>query len=156
MGAAENELTVELGRLLPVLRPVAWAAFSEPETLTRWWGPRGFTVPDVRWRPRTGATYRLEMQPPEGAPFALAGVFREVEPPAQLAFTFGWDPPDPDDVETLVAVSFDDRGESTALSVAQGSFKTQARRELHRDGWTQSLDRLVELLAAPGPGPRTA
>ena len=38
----------------------------------------------------------------------LAGVFREVDPPARFAFTFVLDPPDPDDLETLVALSFRD------------------------------------------------
>jgi hypothetical protein len=58
-----------------------------------------------------------------------------------------YEEPDPDDVETLVEFSFRDRGaESTELVFAKGRFKTEARRELHRDGWTDSFDRLEELL----------
>ncbi len=87
------------------------------------------------------------MQPPEGAPFYLTGRFREVDAPARLAFTFVWEPPDPDDVETLVELSFRDLGESTEIVLTQGPFKTEARRELHRDGWTDSLDNLERFLS---------
>jgi uncharacterized protein YndB with AHSA1/START domain len=89
------------------------------------------------------------MQPPEGDPFYLGGEFREVDPPARLAFTFLYEEPDPDDVETLVELSFRDRGESTEVEFAQGRFKTEARLELHRDGWTDSFDRLEQLISQP-------
>jgi uncharacterized protein YndB with AHSA1/START domain len=46
------------------------------------------------------------MQPPEGDSFYLTGEFREVDPPARLAYTFVWEDPDPDDVATLVVLEF--------------------------------------------------
>ena len=63
--------------------------------------------------------------------FFLTGQFREVEPPARLSFTFAWEDPDPDDVETLVELSFEDVGGSTEVGLTQGSFKTEERRALH-------------------------
>ena len=87
------------------------------------------------------------MQPPEGDAFFLHGVFRTVHPPARLSFTFAWEPPDPDDVETLVDLSFEDRGDGTEVSLWQGDFQTEARLELHHDGWTESFDRLERLLS---------
>jgi uncharacterized protein YndB with AHSA1/START domain len=47
---------------------------------------------------------------------------------------------------TRVDLSFRDLGGATELSLTQGPFKTQERRALHRDGWTDSLDRLERLL----------
>jgi uncharacterized protein YndB with AHSA1/START domain len=87
------------------------------------------------------------MQPPEGDPFYLSGEFREVDPPARLAFTFVWEDPDPDDVENLVALSFRDLGEATEVALSQGPFTTEARRALHRDGWTDSFDKLERLIS---------
>ena len=87
------------------------------------------------------------MQPPEGERFYLAGQFREVDPPVRLAYTFVWEEPDEDDVETLVVLSFGDRGESTEVALTQGPFKTEARRALHRDGWTDSFDKLERLIS---------
>jgi uncharacterized protein YndB with AHSA1/START domain len=146
--ASPNGLTLEIKRVLPAPRARAFAAFSDPKVLVRWWGPAGFTVPSLEFLPRVGESYRIEMQPPEGDPFYLAGVFREVEPAVRLAFTFAWEDPDPDDVETVVGLSFRDLGESTEVSLTQVAFKTEARLALHRDGWTDSFDKLERLVSA--------
>ena len=111
-------------------------------------GARGFTTPSLEFAARVGVRYRIEMQPPEGDRFYLTGEFREVDPPVRLAYTFAWEDPDPDDVETEVGLSFRDLGGSTEVALTQGPFKTEARRALHRDGWTDSLDRLERLLSA--------
>jgi uncharacterized protein YndB with AHSA1/START domain len=102
----------------------------------------------VQFDPRVGDGYRIEMQPPEGEPFYLVGEFREVEAPARLVFTFAYEDPDPDDVANLVELSFRDLGESTEIGFTQEPFKTDARRELHRNGWTDSFDKLERLLSA--------
>jgi uncharacterized protein YndB with AHSA1/START domain len=122
-------------------------AFTTPDELARWWGPEGFTVPSLDFDPRVGEGYRIEMQPPQGEPFRLTGQFREVDPPTRLAYTFAWEEPDPDDVETLVELSFRDLGEATEVALTQRAFRTEARRELHRNGWTDSFDRLAQALS---------
>jgi uncharacterized protein YndB with AHSA1/START domain len=86
------------------------------------------------------------MQPPEGDPFFLAGEFREVEPPTRLVFTFGYEEPDPDDVENIATLLFVDRGGSTEVGFTQSPFKTDARLALHREGWSDSFDKLQRLL----------
>jgi uncharacterized protein YndB with AHSA1/START domain len=142
MQVGSGDLTLEMKRVLPVAPSVVFRAFSDPTELGKWWGPEGFTIPSVDFDPRVGGTYRIEMEPPGGDPFHLVGEFREVDPPARLAFTFVWEPADPDDVETLVGLSFRDLDGSTEVAFTQGSFKTEERRALHRDGWTDSFDKL--------------
>ena len=107
--------------------------------VAQWWGPEGFTVPTLEFDPVVGASYRIEMQPPDGEPFHLTGEFRAVDPPLRLAFTFVYEEPDPDDVDTLVELSLQDLGESTEVVFKQGPFKRAARRDLHRDGWTEQF-----------------
>jgi uncharacterized protein YndB with AHSA1/START domain len=147
MTAHPGELTLEMTRVLPALPSVVFTAFSDSGELAKWWGPEGFTVGSLDFEPRVGRIYQIEMQPPEADPFYLTGEFRKVDPPARLAFTFVYEEPDPDDVETLVELSFRDRGGSTEVVFTQGRFKTEARRELHRNGWTDSFDRLEQLLS---------
>lgn len=134
-------------RVFSAARSVVFGAFTEPDALTRWWGPEGFTVATPSFDARVGESYRIEMRPPEGDPFDLRGEFREVDPPARLAYTFVWEPPHPDDVETVVELSFRDLGESTEVTLVQGHFKTDARRDLHRAGWTDSLDKLERFIS---------
>ena len=148
MARRSDELTLKMKRVLTAVPSVVFRAFSDPSELAEWWGPEGFTTPSLEFQPRVGETYRIEMQPPEGDAFYLTGEFREVEPPARLAYTFVWEDPDPDDVENLVALSFRDLGESTEVALTQGPFKTEARRALHRGGWTDSFDKLERLISA--------
>ncbi len=138
---------LELKRVVPAAPSVVFGAFSAADELAEWWGPKGFTVTSLEFKPRVGGSYRIEMQPPEGDPFYLTGEFREVDSPARLVFTFVYEDPDPDDVETLAELSFRDLGESTEVVFAQGPFKTEARRELHRNGWTDSFDRLEQFIS---------
>ena len=142
-----SELTLELKRVVPAAPSVVFGAFSAADELAKWWGPKGFTAPTLDFKPRVGGSYRIEMQPPEGDPFSLTGEFRKVDPPARLVFTFVYEDPDPDDVETLAELSFRDLGESTEVVFTQGPFKTEARRELHRNGWTDSFDRLEQFIS---------
>ena len=146
--ARSDGLTLEMKRVLTTVPSAVFEAFSDSSEVAKWWGPEGFTIPSLEFDPRVGETYRIEMQPPEGDPFYLTGEFREVDPPARLAFTFVWEDPDPDDVETSVGLSFLDLGESTEVALTQGSFKTEARYSLHRDGWTDCFDKLERLIAA--------
>src|SRR3954453_10021055 len=172
-----GELVLEIERVLPLARPAAFAAFTDPNVLARWWGPEGVSIPSLNFEPRAGERYRIEMQPREGEAFYLTGEFREVDPSERLAFTFAWeepdpddvetlaelalrDPggrrgeaPDPDDVETLAELAFRDRGGSTVVALTQGAFKTEARRELHRGGWTDSFDKLERLAVVGGDRP---
>lgn len=141
-----NELVLKLNRTLGAPRRDVWRAMTEAAELARWWGPKGFDVPTLDFEPRVGATYRIAMQPPQGELFHLHGEFREVDPPSLLAYTFVWDPANPDDRETLATLSLEDRGERTEVSFTQGVFATEERRALHEGGWSDSFDKLAELL----------
>ena len=145
-------MELRLERVLPTPAPAVYQACADPGQLARWWGPQGFTIPSLDFDPRAGAAYRIEMQPPEGEPFYLAGEFREVDPPRRLAFTFRWEDPDPDDVENVAELAFEeDDHDSTRVTLVQGPFRTEERRQLHHDGWTDSLDKLEQLLSAGAP-----
>ena len=147
MAAGSGELLLEMRRVLPAEPRLVFAAFTDANELAKWFGPQGFTMPSAQFDPRVGEAYRIEMQPPEGDAFYLSGKFRDVDPPARLAFTFAYENPDPDDVENVVELSFRSRGAETEVAFTQGPFKTEARRQLHEDGWGDSFDKLERLLS---------
>jgi uncharacterized protein YndB with AHSA1/START domain len=138
--------SVEMTREFPAPPERVIELMTNPGQLAKWWGPRGFSIPSVDFVPRAGANYRIEMQPPEGEAFHLTGTFREVDLPSLLAFSFQWEPADPDDVETVARLSFEAVDDSTRVRLVQGPFKTTERCELHRDGWMESFDKLGDLL----------
>jgi uncharacterized protein YndB with AHSA1/START domain len=109
-------------------------------------GPQRVQNPEHRLRPprrrdlpdRDAAARRRRLR--------ADGSFREVDIPSRLAFTFEWEPADPDDEETVAQLALQVTDDSTTVHLRQGPFKTEARRALHRDGWTESLDKLAELV----------
>jgi uncharacterized protein YndB with AHSA1/START domain len=141
-----NGFWLRMTRLLSGSRPDIWRAMTDPAELARWWGPHGFTTPSIEFEPRIGGSYRIAMRPAEGEVFHLDGEFREVDPPSRIAYTFRWDPPAPDDRETLVTLSLRERGKQTEVELAQGEFATQERLELHDSGWNDSFEKLEGLL----------
>jgi uncharacterized protein YndB with AHSA1/START domain len=143
-------LMLHLERVLPAPRTDTYRALTEPKEIAKWWGPRGYTATSVEFEPRVGGSYRIAMQPPEGDLFHLTGEFTEVDPPARLAYTFRWEPPDPEDRETVAALSLGERGDETVVDFTLGEFATEGRRALHEGGWIDSFDRLAELLGQTG------
>jgi uncharacterized protein YndB with AHSA1/START domain len=141
-------LVLELTWVLDAPREQIFRALSEPSWLARWWGPSGFTTPEIELDLRVGGGFRLGMQPPDGDLFHLAGEFLEIDPPHRLAYTFRWEEPDPDDRETVVTLSLDALDDATKVALSQGEFATEARLALHKTGWTDSLVKLRELLAS--------
>jgi uncharacterized protein YndB with AHSA1/START domain len=143
---AGDGLVLRLKRILPASRAAVYRALTDPRELARWWGPPGFTAPSVEFDPQVDGSYRIAMQPPDGDLFYLSGEFREVDPPARLGYTFRWDPPDPDDRETVVTLSLEDRGAGTQVLLTHAEFATEERRALHEGGWADSLGRLEQVL----------
>jgi uncharacterized protein YndB with AHSA1/START domain len=145
----QNQLTLHMQRVVDAPRRAVFSACTDPAQLGQWWGPRGFTAPAIDIDLRAGGAYRIAMQPPEGELFHLAGQFREVVVPSRLVYTFGWEPPDPEDVETVVTLVLEDLAGQTGLHLTQEAFASERRRALHEAGWSDSLDRLQEFLSAP-------
>ena len=142
MTAEPSGLALHLKCVLHAPRSRVFSALTEPNELAKWWGPHGFTSPSIEIDLRVGGSYRIAMQPPEGDLFYLQGEFRQVDPPARLAYTFRWEEPTPDDQETVVTLSLRDLGDSTELVLTQATFAAERRRALHEEGWTNSFERL--------------
>ena len=152
MSAGQEGFALELGHTFPATREQIFAALTEPPELVTWWGPSGFTTPEIELELRVGGGYRLGMQPPDGELFHLSGEFLEIEPPSSLAYTFRWEEPDPEDrvtvVRLTVAAASAASADVTELSLRHSGFATEARRALHHAGWTDSFQRLAEHIDA--------
>lgn len=139
-------LLLELRYVVEAPRERVFSMLTEPVEVAKWWGPRGFTTPEAELDLRVGGGYRFSMKPPDGDLFHLAGEFLQIDPPSRLVYTFRWEEPTPDDRETVVTLSLDPVGDATELSLSQGLFATEERLALHRGGWTDSFDKLREVI----------
>ena len=143
-----GSLVLEQARVFDAPTEQVFGLFTDPTQLAKWWGPHGFTTPEIQIDLRVGGSLRFTMQPPEGEAFHLSGDFLEIQPPSKLRFTFRWDEPVPDDRETVAAVSLESLGGRTSVTLTQGDFATEERLELHRSGWADSFEKLDAVLKA--------
>jgi uncharacterized protein YndB with AHSA1/START domain len=143
--SADRELTVS--RVIDAPRPLVFKAWTDPEQIARWWGPKGFTTIDYEMDVRPGGGYRLHMRSPEGTDHRKRGVYREIREPERIVFTFAWEEPDGRlGHELLVTVTFEALGEKTRLTLHQGTFGSVENRESHVIGWTSCLERFGEYM----------
>src|SRR5439155_11047053 len=77
-------------RIFGAPRELVWKAWTEPERMMRWWGPRGFTSPVCEVDFRVGGKIFAAMQSPdfnEGRPIWSTGVYKEIVPLQRLVTT---------------------------------------------------------------------
>ena len=67
-------------------RDLVWKAFTEPERMKEWWGPKGFTVIASKMDLRPGGSYHYGMKAPNGSTMWGKFVFREIVAPERMVF----------------------------------------------------------------------
>ena len=123
-----------------------FAAWTTPEELKRWHAPGQLTVAVADVDLRMGGRYRIEMQEPdEGAVHKVSGIYRVVDPPNKLVYTWQWEG---DPAETQVTLEFLSRGTGTELVLTHEGFADGDSRAHHEQGWTSILERLGGQLPA--------
>jgi uncharacterized protein YndB with AHSA1/START domain len=152
------ELTIT--RTFDAPRELVWKLFTEPEHLLNWMGPRGFTPMHFTQDPRVGGRWRGMLRPDKGSELGTkdlwqGGVFREIEPPERVSYTFAWEEDDngkPGN-EMLVTLSFEERGGKTKLTFHQTGFTSEGQRDGHDGGWNSAFDKLEDYIAAQSAQP---
>ena len=75
-----------ISRVFDAPRDLVWKAFTDPERMKQWWGPKGFTVIASKMDLRPGGTYHYGMKAPDGSAMWGKFVYREIVPPERLVF----------------------------------------------------------------------
>lgn len=136
---------LEMTRILDAPRSRVFALWSSRDHLTRWWGPRGFTLATCKIDFRAGGAFRFTMRGPDGTDYPFEGSYVDVVPPERIVFR-GTIDGDNDVVTTLTFVEHDGK---TTLSLRQTyTVESDSTRGAY-EGWSQSLDRLADYLAHP-------
>ncbi len=143
---ADRELVIT--RVFDAPRSLVFKAWTEPERIKQWWGPRGFTTLSCEIDRRPGGAWRVRSQSPEGREYVAQGVFREIVEPERIVFTYAWvEAEGKPGHETLVKVTFVEQSGKTLLTFRQGVFESITSRDEHEEGWSSAFDLLVEYLA---------
>jgi uncharacterized protein YndB with AHSA1/START domain len=131
-------------------RERVFAAFTDPELIPQWWGPRGTTTTVDRMDVRSGGGWRYVSVDADGNEHAFRGTYREVTPPERIVQTWEWEGmPGHVSIETA---EFEDLGGRTRL-VSTALYHTAEERDGMlasgmEGGMNETFQRLDELLAA--------
>ena len=118
-----------------------FAAWTQPEQLMAWWGPRPVICAGAEVDLRIGGHYRIVNALPDGTSVTISGEFREIEPPSKLVYT--WRTSSSLEESSLVTVRFEQRGDATEVTVVHDQIPSEAIRESHQLGWNGCLDGLA-------------
>ncbi len=149
--AKYGEGDVVITRVFDAPRDLVWKAWTDPNIMAQWWGPRGFTNPVCELDVRVGGALRIVMRGC-GNDYPMKGVFLEVAPPERLKFTsIAVDQDGNHLLEGETTVTFSERNGKTTLSLkshAVGLVPIAPQMLAGMEaGWTQSIDKLGELVA---------
>jgi uncharacterized protein YndB with AHSA1/START domain len=144
---ADREIVMT--RVFDAPRQMVFDAFSKPELLKRWFGPRGWSlvVCDVDWR--VGGGFRFVMRGPDGRDMGMRGVYKELAAPERSVHVESFDDFPGESVVTCVLT---ERSGKTTMTITV-SYPTREIRDMvlksgMEHGAAESYDKLAEMLAA--------
>jgi uncharacterized protein YndB with AHSA1/START domain len=142
-GIESPERVLVITRVFNAPPRLVFKAWTKPEHVIRWWGPKDFTLPFCEMDFRPGGEYRFCMRSPEGTDHWVWGIYREILEPERLAFTWTREDAVGRPINrTLVTLTFVEHEGKTQFTLHQAIFDTVEDRNDHRGGWSECLDRL--------------
>jgi uncharacterized protein YndB with AHSA1/START domain len=142
---ASSDREIVTTRVFNTPRERLFQAWTDPDQIVHWWGPKGFTNTIQELDLRPGGFWRLVMRGPDGAEYPNESVFVEIVEPERLVFRH-LDPVH----EFLVTVTFEDLGGSTRITwsmLFESAAEYDKVKKFVVEANEQNLDRLEAHLA---------
>jgi glutathione S-transferase len=118
-------------------------AWTQPEQLRRWWGPRPVTCSAAELDVRVGGAYRIANQLPNGSVLWISGTFEVVERPHRLVYTWEVEREASSFPErSRVLVRFEPHAVGTEVIVVHERIDSEETRADHEKGWSGCLENL--------------
>lgn len=129
---------LEVKRTIQADKESVYKALTSEKMMAKWFYPaqEGWKA-EVSFKPREGASYRIDMINPDGEVYSHKGVVREVKENSKLVFT--WNSRAVSD--TVVTITLSDGGEGTVVTLVH-EFMPRDEQKAHKEGWTAILDNL--------------
>lgn len=143
---AESVDSVRISKFIPASPERVFAAWTDPDELRQWWGPKNVRCTSAQVDLRPGGHYRIANKLEDGTVLWISGEFLEIRQPELLAYTWLLEGSEP--LEERVTIRFNACDGGTELTVQHDRIPNQALRDQHTAGWQGCLDGLTSLLAA--------
>jgi uncharacterized protein YndB with AHSA1/START domain len=152
---------IVITRIFDAPREMVWKAWTDPNHLVAWWGPRYFTSPAAKIDFRVGGKYLFCMRSPEGQDYYSAGTYNEIVPPQRIVYTDSFADAEGNilspaefgmgDIPTIqiMTLTLEDIGGKTRLTLSQADIPDGEAKKNMITGWNESFDKLAESLIPP-------
>lgn len=153
----KNELTIT--RVFDAPREQVWKAWTDPEHVKRWWGPKDYTAPVCEIDLREGGKYLYCMRSPEGQNYWSTGVYREIVEPERIVCTDSFADEKGNVVpathysmsvdfplELQLTVTFEVHEGKTKITLLHAGIPAGQMSALAEAGWNESFDKLAASL----------
>lgn len=148
MAAGNKSNIISLTRIYDAPLDAVWDAWSIPEEVAQWWGPRGFTITTHSKDLRSGGHWHYTMHGPDGTDYENTTQYLEIVPRQRLVYDHGGHSDRPPLFR--VTVMFTERNGRTQLdlsmALATPEAAEQARGFIRKAGGDSTWDRLAEYL----------
>ncbi len=152
-----SDTEIVISRVLHAPRELVWEAWTNPEHVVHWWGPRGFTNTTKRHEFRVGGYWEHTMHGPDGTNYPNKARFLEIVPQERITFLLGagsdLDDDEPRGATFRATWTFETvDGDKTRLTGRMVFPSKEARDRVVRDygaieGGRQTLERAAEYTA---------
>ena len=144
-----SDREILMTRVFDAPRRLVYDAFTKPELIQRWLGPRGFSLPVCEVDLKVGGKYRYVSEGPDGSRLGWGGTFREIVPLERIVHTESFDDYPG---EALITAVWSESGGKTTLNLTM-LFDSQEIRDAviasgMEHGAAESYDRLAEMLVS--------
>lgn len=144
-----SDREIVLTRVFDAPRHLVFDAFTKPELLKRWFGPRGWSLVACEINPRVGGTFRFVLRGPDGTEMGMSGVYREVTPPEGSVHMESFDDYPGESQVTTVLVEHEGKTTLTATVLYPSpEVRDAVLRSGMEHGAAESYDKLAEMLAS--------
>ena len=149
---AANDREIRISRTFHAPPELVWEAFTNPEHVEKWWGPKGFTTTTEVMDVRTGGEWKHVMKGPDGTLYPNHSVYTAVEKPRLIAYKHAGRREGGPGVAFEAFVTFEPEGEGTRVTLRQVFTSSEARDKVIREfgaveGGKSHLESLSEFLA---------
>ena len=135
--------SLSVDRRIPADREQVLHAWTDPDTLQRWWGPPDVDCVGAEVDLRVGGHYRIGNGLPDGSVIWIHGEYLQIDAPSLLVYTWGVDGSDA--AAQRVTVRFETAGDATLVRVVHEQITSVEAREGHSAGWNGCLEGLVSI-----------
>ena len=144
---SKRMLTIK--RTFSVPRKLVWEAWTKPEHIVQWWGPKGMLIKVIEHNFKVGGKWKYIMPMPDGNEVTSEGEYSDIVEHEKIVTSANFKPMTEG---VILHVLFEENGDKTDFTFSvihpTEEYCKQQEKMGFYNGWGSAFDRLEGLLIA--------